>query len=282
LEGEFLVSVQDAPSDDAQTQTPDATPEYPARRVILLGASNLAIHLPAVIATARMLWGSPLDVMAALGHGRSYGMTSRVLGRELPGILECGLWRDLRQRPPAPTAALVTDIGNDLLYGVPVEQVAAWVDECLQRLAPLTPTLIVTELPLESSQSLTPERFLLLRSIFFPRCRLTFEETLTHTVQLNARVQEIAARYGAAIIKPSLAWYGFDPIHIRRTRGARVWREILAPWSPDAPPRPARWTLGQWIALRRLRPLERRLWGRLQQQPQPAGRLFDGTTVSLY
>lgn len=272
----------DAPSRKSQPHPSDAAPPTAARRVVLVGASNLAIHLPVVIETARLLWGSPLDVMAALGHGRSYGMTSRVLGRVLPGILDCGLWRDLRHRSPAPTAALVTDIGNDLLYDVSVEQIAAWVDECLTRLARLAPTLIVTELPLESSQSLTSQRFLLLRTIFFPRCRLTLEETLTRSSLLNARVRELAAQHRATVIKPSRAWYGFDPIHIRRTRGSQVWREILASWSPDSPAQRARWTSRQWISMRRLRPLERQLWGRLQHQPQPAGYLADGTAISLY
>jgi hypothetical protein len=71
----------------------------------MLGASNLAIHLPTVVETAARLWGRPLDLLAAIGHGRSYGMTSRVMGRVLPGILQCGLWDDLARRPPAETAA---------------------------------------------------------------------------------------------------------------------------------------------------------------------------------
>ena len=36
--------------------------------------------------------------------------------------------------PPAPTAALVTDVGNDIVYGAPVESILEWVEECLNRL----------------------------------------------------------------------------------------------------------------------------------------------------
>ena len=257
-------------------------PQAPARRVVLLGASNLAIHLPVIVETARRVWGSPLDVMAALGHGRSYGATSSVLGRVLPGILRCGLWKDLQDRPAAETAALVTDIGNDVLYGAPVEQIARWVDESLARLAPIARPLVVTELPLESTQALSAWRFLFLRSTFFPSCRLTFEEALARTTELNERVRELALRHEAVLVRPSAAWYGFDPIHIRPTRGALIWREILGFWAPEAEASAARASLARALALWRMRPLERRLWGRAQHQPQPAARLDDGTTISLY
>lgn len=258
-------------------------PEAPPRRVVMLGASNLAIHLPVVVETTCLLWGSPLEIMAAIGHGRSYGMTSRVLGRVLPGILHCGLWKDLADRPAASqTAALLTDIGNDLLYGAPVEQIAAWVEECLTRLSPFARPLVVTELPLESVQRLSPRRFLFLRSLFFPRCRLSLAEALAKSVELNAHVRRLAAKHGAMVVKPSRAWYGYDPIHIRRVHGAAVWREILGAWDPASEAASARASLARWIAVRRLRPLERRLWGRVQHQAQPAGRLLDGTTISLY
>ncbi|MEX0819484.1 MAG: hypothetical protein WD070_07815, partial [Pirellulaceae bacterium] len=94
-----------------------STGEGPNRRVVLLGASNIARSPAIVFDSARSAWGSPLDIVAATGHGRSYGMTSCVLGRTLPGILQCGLWEALATRPLVPTAALLTDIGNDILYG---------------------------------------------------------------------------------------------------------------------------------------------------------------------
>ena len=40
-----------------------------------------------------------------------------------------------------------------------------------------------------------------------------------------------------------------------RTRGSQVWREILAPWSPNSAASMARWSPWQWIVMRRLRPL---------------------------
>src|SRR5579872_6971938 len=86
------------------------------QRVILLGASNVANGFPTIVATAGRLLGAPLDVLGAFGHGRSYAMRMGILWHELPGIRECGMWPVLEARPPAPTFALLTDVGNDLLY----------------------------------------------------------------------------------------------------------------------------------------------------------------------
>ena len=43
------------------------------RRVVALGASNLTRGLHTVVSTARTEWGPDVEVLGALGHGRSYG-----------------------------------------------------------------------------------------------------------------------------------------------------------------------------------------------------------------
>ncbi len=107
-------------------------------RVIALGASNLTRGFRTVVSAARAAWGPEVQVLAALGHGRSYGAPSRVVFRTLPGILESGLWRTLESLPALPTRALVADVGNDILYGLSAERILAWVEEALSRLQRVT------------------------------------------------------------------------------------------------------------------------------------------------
>src|SRR5437764_15396038 len=107
----------------------------PLRRVILLGASNLSRSFPTVVATVRQTWSEPVEIMAAMGHGRSYGQDSWFLGRKISGIFPCALWLDLQNRPRLPTAALITDVGNDILYGISTDRLLDWVEHCLVRLA---------------------------------------------------------------------------------------------------------------------------------------------------
>ena len=63
----------------------------------------------------------------AAGHGRGYGVNTRLAWRRLPAILTSGLWRALDRERVARPAALVTDVGNELLYGLGVTAVATAV-----------------------------------------------------------------------------------------------------------------------------------------------------------
>jgi hypothetical protein len=253
------------------------------RRVVLLGASNLTRGISTVVETAQAIWGSPLEVLAALGHGRSYGLRSRVLGRELPGITACGLWDDLAGRPPAATAALVTDIGNDLLYGASVSMILGWLTESLDRLTATGARTVMTCLPLASVESLSEWRFTLARTCAFPKSRAQLADILAQARELNAGLAELAATRNVRLVEQRGGWYGFDAIHIRLRRWREAWSEILAPWS-DAPIRApyARGSLTRWFYLRSLPPLERKLFGRERRAAQPSGRLRDGTTIALY
>lgn len=263
---------------------PGATPnmELPPRRVVLLGASNVIRSVATVVETARCAWGGPLDVLAACGHGRSYGQASLVLVRSLPGIVECGLWDDLAARPNVPTAALLTDVGNDLLYGASPERIAGWVETCLARLAPRCERIVVTELPLESTSRLGKLRYLAIRSVLFPQSKLDYSSAVAKTAELNDRVVEAARRFGASVVRPRLQWYGWDPIHVSRASASRAWREILAAWCVEETLIAPRASLRQWLRLRFLHPQQMRFFGRERHCPQPARTLRDGSWISFY
>lgn len=264
-----------------------ASDPRPRRRVVLLGASNLAIGLATVVQASRNLWDEPLDILAAVGHGRSYGIRSAVLGRSLPGIAECGLWQALSDRREAgsqvPAAALVTDIGNDLLYGSSVRQIVGWVETCLDRLAWLNGRTVLTLLPPVNEAHLPEWKFHLLRQLFFPMSRVTRGCALARARELNARLRVIAAERCLALIEPRGEWYGFDQIHLRRSAAPRAWGEILAPWSTGQ----EAFALSRASFARSCRyfflPPEQRWWyGVEQRRQQPALRERDGTTLWLY
>lgn len=255
----------------------------PARRLVVLGASNVARSFSTLVQVARGTWREPLEVLAALGHGRSLGMTSYVLGRGLPGILQCGLWPALARRAALPAVGLMTDIGNDVLYGVPVHRIAAWVDDCLGRLRDACERVLVTQLPLDSLDTLRPARFHLFRTLFFPGSSLTFAQAKLAARQLSECVAHSARRHAARLLQPRSEWYGADPIHVRRSRFAAVWSEALrCVEQQGSAVDPARVPLPLWWQLHTLRPEQRTLWGITQQRPQPAARLADGTSISLY
>lgn len=254
----------------------------PTRRVIVLGASNVSLGLSTIIETARNAWGRPLELLIAGGHGRSYGIQTSVLGRGLPGISTCQLWQALEDRPSLPTAALVTDIGNDIIFGNDVERLSGWLEICLSRLSEKADRLIITRLPWESLAALSPGRFRLVKSLFFPGSRLDLSHALDQVLEMNHFLTECANRYHAYVIHPDPQWYGWDPIHIRRRKRPAAWQRVLSSWCDGRMPPRAEPSLRRWFLTQRLRPLDWRLFGFSRHRSQPCGHLPDGSTISLY
>jgi hypothetical protein len=252
------------------------------RRLIVLGASNLTRGFRIAVDTARASGDEPLEVFAALGHGRSYGQRSRVLIRTLPGILESGIWRALATREAAPSTALVTDIGNDVLYGVKPALVLEWVETCLMRLRDLGARLVVTDLPVFNTRALSETAFALFCALLVPGCRLTLAEVARRARIVNEGVVALAGRYGATLVRLRPEWYGRDPIHIVPRHWAAAWQEIAGAGEGSATvPDIGRSPL-TWLRLYLASPERRWLMGIEQRRGQPALRLRDGTTVWIY
>jgi hypothetical protein len=253
----------------------------PLVRAVLLGASNLRRGLPAVVDGVRCQAVGPVEVLAACGHGRSFGAWSRFLYvRRLPGIAGCGLWRALAERPARRTLALVTDVGNDLVYGAEVGEIASWIETCLDRLVRQRAEIVLTLLPLARLERLTAWQVRLATSILFPGRPAPWPELLDRARELDRRLRRLGEERGAAILEPAAGWYGFDPIHLRRSAGREAWGRALALW-PQEPGAPSRSISGK-IRIPLLAAEELSLFGVARRTGQPAIRLADGTTVALY
>jgi hypothetical protein len=263
----------------------DAGSGGPRPIVVAIGASNLSRGLPRLVATVRGRCG-PADYLVAAGHGRSYGANSRVAWRRLPSILGSGLWRAIDRLEPAassrPLHAVVTDIGNDLLYGFSVEQTAGWVRECLIRLAERGCRIAVTALPLESVARAGPLRYRLLKKVYVPGCPLDLPDLQAAAGRLDEAVRAIAAAAGAAVIEQPGEWYGFDSIHVRRRRLAALWQAAIAAWGFPERAESPRVTLGEWAGIGSRAAEVRSLAGRVRFTPQPVIRWPAGGTLSLY
>lgn len=248
-------------------------------RVVALGASNLTRGFQAVVSTASAAWGPRVEVLAALGHGRSYGARSQLVFRGLPGILESGLWRELESRPPVVTRALVTDVGNDILYGYSPEQTLAWVGEAVRRLRRVTDDIVVTDLPMANIRRLSNPKFLAFRSVLVPSCRLSLPQLLERAEVVNAGLVELASTQGARLVPLDPAWYGFDPIHVRPSAWRAAWRLILGT-QPQASANGA--AVVDSLRLYFMRPERRWMFGREQLTPQSGIELPSGGRVWLY
>jgi hypothetical protein len=250
---------------------------------VLLGASNLALALPRVIASARAALGAPLEFFVAAGCGRSYGQNSKFFWKNFSGILQSEIWSALERDAPAPTVAIVADIGNDLAYEAPVEQVVAWVTTALDRLAQHDAQVALNNVPLASLERVGAVRYAVLRAALFPSCQVPRGELLRRAGALSAALSELAEMRKIPAFSGDGRWYGVDPIHPRRRHSGVIWQRMigaLAARSDDV----------AWAALSRcdarsLRRARTAYWSRgaYHDPAQPArAALADGTTIALF
>lgn len=181
---------------------------------------------------------------------------------------------------------LITDVGNDLLYGAEPSQIENWVATCLARLGEINAQLILTELPLANLQHLSPRKFTFFSKLFFPFCQLSLSDARNKASELNQRLLDLAARFGASTIKPDPTWYGFDPIHIRYAKYPCAWSQILGA-VPSAAPEVGASPVRSLSALTRMRiawvaPHRRQLLHWVQSTMQPSMILADGSRIAVY
>lgn len=252
-------------------------------RVILLGASNLARAISTTVATCQSFIGFPLEIYIAMGHGRSFGRHSRVLGRGLPGINDCGLWDQLKNTEPLPTYALITDIGNDIAYGYDVRSIKQWVEDCVIRLSEMNAKIVITRMPVERITRLSKRQFKIAKAILFPGHELTYEDAQSRVREMDDILQELGEKYSAVMADLPGYWYGIDPVHIKRSLHKKAFAEILQSWShSNSQDCTVEFSMARWAKLRLPRPHQWSLLGMELQNRQPAAQLSDGSTIWLY
>lgn len=268
----------------------------PENRLVLLGASNLTVSLRLVIQLMQQYCGSPSEVLVAAGHGRSYGQGSRVLLRELPGIVQSGMWRQLHSAAtgaePA-TYAFLTDIGNDIPYQAAPEEILSWVSWCVEQLQRRGARIVMTNLPVASIEALSERRFNLLRRVMFSSCSLSRIEVIERARMVHQGLIHLAERRQFALCEVAADWMGFDGIHIAYWKRCAFYRQILRTFEQVTPcddqlesrvnPNAAKEHPGTFLSWqRRPRFAVCRMFGRIKRAQQPSGFLNDQTTVALY
>ncbi|MCA8962625.1 MAG: hypothetical protein KDC38_19000 [Planctomycetes bacterium] len=210
----------------------------------LLGASNVTLGWRSIVARCRAVAARldgrkgeearvpPIRVIGAHGLGRSYGTDSRFLFRSLSSILECELWEllDRSAESAAPRYALVTDVGNDIAYGVEPAHLLSWVDEAVSRLRDRGYRVVLTGLPIDSLLRVSRLRFLTVRTALFPFHRIRQETVMERAREVQWGIERLARTRDVSLATLRGEWYGIDPIHIRLRCRTRAWARILERW----------------------------------------------------
>jgi hypothetical protein len=255
----------------------------PARRAILLGASNITLGLPWVVPAVEERLGAPVEIFGAWGHGRSYGEPSSLLFRTLRGIVHARVWQVLEELPPRECFAMVTDVGNDIAFGHSPDQIIGWVTTVFERLERLGARTIVTGLPIERLRDQSRWNFQFFRVLYFPQYPLRQSQILEKVEEVYARLTELVARFGFRYVHLERHWYGFDPIHIQFPRMKEAWERILRGWDDEGREAHKRWANPRRaVELYSLRPERYDIFAEKFVTPQPCYRTRHGSSIAMY
>ncbi|MFQ5444990.1 MAG: hypothetical protein ACE5EK_10285, partial [Nitrospinales bacterium] len=156
--------------------------------LVLLGASNLARGYYGLIHFLRRhLHPRPLLVLNALGPGRGYCAEGGIFNVVYPPIRACGIMDAVREKakPPCRVVALITDIGNDIMYGVPVKTITDCVVELLKTFRELDANVLMTSIPSSMERDIGKIPFAILRTLFYPKSQVERSQAASAVIEIN-------------------------------------------------------------------------------------------------
>ena len=226
---------------DAQsTESLSLPPETPVV-LMLLGASNLARGCFALERhLKRCLHPRRVEVMIAAGPGRGYHAPGGLLHVVYPPIRSSPIFEAAIEmsQSGARVAALVTDIGNDIMYGVPEEVLIETLQQIFTRLQSLRAEIFYTTIPQIFETGVHPALFHVLRTVLFPRSRVSYDQTQRGVGRVNRFLKE-AAKDHLRLVPDMDRFTGLDEIHYSVFRASHAWtymaERMLGPFAVSVP-----------------------------------------------
>ena len=193
-----------------------------------MGASNLSRGYDSLTrCLKRNLEPRPVNFLSALGPGRAYCAFGGAMTIAYPPIGSSQIFSEAKDQCPAACRkiALITDLGNDIMYGIPPEEIIAELKNILQRLEDMDADALITPIPATLISQLTPAAFRVLKAVFFPRSQVERLEAIAAIEKIN---QVIHAGIGsrAAVISGLENFMGWDKIHYGLFQFGEVWSKI--------------------------------------------------------
>jgi len=202
--------------------------ENPPYLFVLMGASNLARGYSALAkCLVRCLAPHPVEILHALGPGRAYCAEGGIFNITYSPIGACGILKSARGRAKRVrrVIALITDIGNDIMYDVPLSEITSCLNTLMQKLDALGADVFVNPIPLDFFKDVSEHQFRLLRSVFYPHSTIEYSRAGESVDGVNGFLRDSAA--GRIHLLPSAKDFsGVDKIHYSIFHSHKAWSEV--------------------------------------------------------
>ena len=125
------------------------------------------------------------------------------------------------------TAVLITDIGNDLMYGVSAETLIASLNEIIDRMLGWNANIFLTSIHVNLKKDVSPTTFLLLRFLFYPGSKVAFDEVDLFVTKVNRYLEEKSRiNERVHLIKGMETFAGLDKIHFSLFKAHSAWSKV--------------------------------------------------------
>ncbi len=195
---------------------------------ILLGASNLARGYSAL---TRKISHNILQVefVNAMGPGRGYCARGGFFNFTYSPIGECRVMESAKAYAERGSrmAVLLTDIGNDIMYGVPDPSLIKCLDSLIEKPLQWNAEVFVTSIHVDVSKDMGKASFKLLKAIFYPKSPVTFEQADAAVKKVNHYLVEKSRQSERVHLVSGLgAFCGVDKIHYSLQKSHLAWSRV--------------------------------------------------------
>lgn len=193
-----------------------------------MGASNLARGYSMLTHHISSCFGkNKTEFLNALGPGRGFCARGGMFNFTYPPIQDCRILAAAEKKSCDTRVVLITDIGNDLMYGVSadtlIESLNGLIDKALQWNAEIFLTSIHVNLKKDVSQT----TFFILKSFFYPGSNITYEETDLFIIKVNGYLEQKAEKNERVHLISGLGSFaGLDKIHYSLLKTHSAWEKV--------------------------------------------------------
>ncbi len=208
----------------------EETSSDPPLLFLFLGASNLARGYTLLTRhLSKCLDGNKPEFINALGPGRGFCARGGMFNFSYPPIQDCRAIEiaERKSRKAQRTVILITDIGNDLMYGISADTLIEGLDSLLARMQKWDAEIFMTSIHVDLKKDVSPTTFFILKSFFYPGSSITYEETELFIEKVNGYLEEKARNNEKVhLIKGMEIFAGLDKIHYSLLKTHSAWSKV--------------------------------------------------------
>ena len=195
---------------------------------IFLGASNLARSFYGLkCCITRCVFPRPVSFIHAMGPGRGYIRQGGICNAVYPPILNCNILKAAhkKRKNNQQIVALITDIGNDIMYGVSTEEIIGGLKSLFRDLSELEANIFITSIPIDLKKDVGEFYFRILRQVFFRNSLVEYHQASEAVQMVNKFILQ-SLKKNIIAINGMKQFCGIDKIHYSLFKSRSAWSHI--------------------------------------------------------